>query len=201
MHTVADRLKIGFLSLLILFACGCASRAGDQSTADNWPQPELDVIEALLINKHPDILAAGGTLVVSELTDADSLVRTLTQAASVGVPAEAIDEFRRMNQLHYPLPAALLRRLPLQTFSEEALQTVFQAGPSLGWQEFYNEYPQTPGLITLSRVGFSSDGATAIVYYGIQSGGLNGQGRFVVLKLLGDGWQVTSIQIGGMWAA
>ena len=58
------------------------------------------------------------------------------------------------------------------------------------WQYYYNLYPESCGIITLSRPGFSADGETAVLKLGWQSGGDAGQGYLLVLKKYDDIWLV-----------
>ena len=57
------------------------------------------------------------------------------------------------------------------------------------WKQFFAKYPGQ-GIITLSRIGFSHDGQSALVYTGDQSGGRSGKGRYVFLTRGTSGWMV-----------
>jgi hypothetical protein len=58
------------------------------------------------------------------------------------------------------------------------------------WKEFYEKYPSSPGIISLSRVGFNSDKDQAIVYVANVCGGLCGKGYYLSLVKSGEGWKV-----------
>lgn len=58
------------------------------------------------------------------------------------------------------------------------------------WQEFYKTYPDSGGLIVLSRVGFSPATNQALVYIQHGCGGLCGTGNYVLLEKSGARWQV-----------
>ncbi len=58
------------------------------------------------------------------------------------------------------------------------------------WSVFYDRYPDSAGIIVFSRVGFSSDGGQALLYYGRQWAELGGAGRMVVLQREDSDWRV-----------
>ena len=58
------------------------------------------------------------------------------------------------------------------------------------WEEFYRKYPDSPGFIMLSRVGFDAEKKQALVYIGHACGGLCGQGRYVVLTKEEGNWEI-----------
>lgn len=58
------------------------------------------------------------------------------------------------------------------------------------WKDFYERYPNSPGEISLSRVGFNSDKDQALVYAGNSCGGLCGKGYYVMLMKSDRVWKV-----------
>lgn len=60
-----------------------------------------------------------------------------------------------------------------------------------GWKRFYLKYPQSTGIIELSRVAFDASRRKALVYYGaLFDYGKGGIGYYVLLKRISDGWIV-----------
>ena len=59
-----------------------------------------------------------------------------------------------------------------------------------GWEEFYKRYPDSGGLIILSRVGFNAGMTQALVYIQQGCGALCGSGSYVLLEKRTDGWRV-----------
>lgn len=82
--------------------------------------------------------------------------------------------------------------------SQKAWDDLFEyvEGKSIGqqideaWTRFYELYPNSPGLITLSRVGFSTAGEEALVYIGLQAESLVGVGYYCLLWWHDDVWVV-----------
>jgi len=59
-----------------------------------------------------------------------------------------------------------------------------------GWQLFYGQYPNAPGITTLSRVGFEDALDQALVYVSTLSHWLAGAGYYVLLKKINGAWIV-----------
>lgn len=65
-----------------------------------------------------------------------------------------------------------------------------QAKQECGWDLFYNKYPDSSGIVTLSRVGFASTGEDALVYLGNRRHWKSGTGYLVLLHKSGGEWAV-----------
>ena len=59
------------------------------------------------------------------------------------------------------------------------------------WRSFYRKYPNSPGYITVSRVGFDSTGTHALLYFEIKCGGLCADGSYQLLTKENGAWKVT----------
>src|SRR6266850_2743089 len=61
-----------------------------------------------------------------------------------------------------------------------------------GWQAIKAKYPDSNGVITLSRVGFNRQKTQALVYIAISCGPHCGEGNFMLLSKTRDGWSIRS---------
>jgi hypothetical protein len=59
-----------------------------------------------------------------------------------------------------------------------------------GWEEFYQLYPKSQGIMSLSRIGFNPSKTQAIVYVGNECGGLCGIGDFFLLRKESGKWRI-----------
>ena len=59
-----------------------------------------------------------------------------------------------------------------------------------GWKNFFSKYPNSPGILLVSRIGFNADKTEAIVYAGKSCGTLCGEGYYVRLTKIGERWAV-----------
>jgi hypothetical protein len=80
--------------------------------------------------------------------------------------------------------------------TEEKKKAMFE---SKGWEIFEQIYPKSPGIIELSRPGFSKDGTVAVIYMG-QFGNMNvGAGQLSVFVKKNGEWVDSGIRIGNAW--
>src|SRR6266404_8445193 len=83
---------------------------------------------------------------------------------------------------------------------EKDLAAVFRKGEiDRGWTRFSAKYPNSSGLIFLSKVGFNTDHTQAMLYAGRQCGGLCGSGSYLLLHKRNGKWVVE--QDMGLWVS
>ncbi len=61
-----------------------------------------------------------------------------------------------------------------------------------GWDEFYERFPESEGIVYFSRVGFDFERTQALVYVGYNCGEACGSARFVILKKTNGDWILAS---------
>jgi len=76
-------------------------------------------------------------------------------------------------------------KVTVETISKKQRKDLFSKG---GWEAYYQKYPQSMGIIHLSRVGFSCNKKTAKVYLGKMWGLLAGEGYEITLEKQKEGW-------------
>jgi hypothetical protein len=59
-----------------------------------------------------------------------------------------------------------------------------------GWEEFYQLYPKSQGIMSVSRIGFNPSKTQALVYVGNVCGGLCGIGDFFLLRKESGKWRI-----------
>lgn len=65
-----------------------------------------------------------------------------------------------------------------------------ETGETCGWDLFYGKYPNSSGIVNVSRVGFSPSGDDALVYLGHRSHWKAGTGYLVLLHKNNADWAV-----------
>lgn len=113
------------------------------------------------------------------------------------ISPETLNDFQEKNKESSPLEKAFKLSLPYVLFSEQEDKEIFQDARS--WQEFYKRYPDSQGLITLSKVGFNKGMNQALVYIGNQRYGLGGAGYYVLLSKKNDIWSIQDMF--GAWVS
>jgi len=58
------------------------------------------------------------------------------------------------------------------------------------WTDYYKRYPNSQGILSLSRVGFSPDGKQAVFFANNYCGGKCGTGAYVVMERTESSWRV-----------
>lgn len=79
--------------------------------------------------------------------------------------------------------------VPYQIVTSSEMQSIFGT-PGDIWGRYYEKYPNSTGLLRLSRVGFDSDGNQAAFYISNDCGGLCGSGYFVIMEKVNSDWKV-----------
>jgi hypothetical protein len=99
--------------------------------------------------------------------------------------------YERRRQLLLTIPVATLpTRVPSVPFSELEAAALRSANPSTYWQAFYRRFPASPGVVTLSAVGFSVDGRSALVMVDTSCGSRCGHTYYYLLQYLDGRWTV-----------
>jgi hypothetical protein len=81
-------------------------------------------------------------------------------------------------------------RLPVayELVDKAEIDAIFKKGG--WWTDYYKSYPDSQGLLSLSRVGFSPDGKQAVFFASNACGGKCGTGAYVVMERIDSGWKV-----------
>jgi hypothetical protein len=133
--------------------------------------------QLIVIQDHTDV----------EIPDLNEGIENLIQNLP-GLTTEMITKFKLKNQRSWALKP--LFNLTTATFllGEDEFQQIFMEQD--GWERFYNQFPSSQGIMTLSRVGFNAKMNKALVYVGNQSHGLAGGGFYLLLVKENGSWKV-----------
>lgn len=120
---------------------------------------------------------------------------TFTGAKRPRVQPETARDFDAKNQETFALENHFGLALPCILVAESNLHEIFHLD-SKGyvteetWRRFYENYPGSQGIISLSRVGFNGTKDQALVYVANQSDLLGGAGLFFVLSKNNSKWEI-----------
>ncbi len=104
----------------------------------------------------------------------------------VGLNTSLIKNYQQKNIMIYRLQNNFSITQNVVLISYQQLHEIFDRGG--WWDEFYDRYPNSTGIIELSRVGFDNNRTQAILYFGNQAGGKAGIGYFILLYKNMDEW-------------
>jgi hypothetical protein len=174
---------------------------------------EQEVIEALL--RQDAQVRVGKRLVIQEIASMDGVHSgdsTEKAAADLRRDArdrdsafkEALEDFLAKNKTDTRIVFPTNPPVKVELVSKAIVNEIFSQTNNAkidGWDLFYKRFPNSSGLITISRVGIDPKGTVAIIYLGQQSHWLSGGGRIRVLKREGKKWVLTRESIGAQWVS
>ncbi len=99
-----------------------------------------------------------------------------------------IDDYKNMNVMAYKLENKFSIPQTVILISRGELNKIFQN--ETGWDAFYERYPNSSGIISISRVGFNSNKTQAILGFGYQAGWVWGKGYRIFLTKEEGKWIV-----------
>lgn len=189
------------LSMILFGSTTCGSffpERGVTPTSSPTPSPTPD--PALEEEKIYDALikafySSSSLLVIMDQTQtsvlglADEITYQHVETSLKHLSAETMQDFRTNNAASQPLQASMVISIKYILFSQADRQELFQINQS-GWDVFYNRYPDAPGIMTFSKVGFNKSMDQALVYLGIQSNWLAGSGNFYLLQKVNGEWVI-----------
>ena len=114
------------------------------------------------------------------------------------LPADLLQSFAEANATRWPLePGRLKTFTPLQRVSEAGPRNVPAEDDRRAWANLRNAgYPGSAGIASVSRVGFSADGRTALVYLELYCGPRYGMEIYFLLRQLDNGrWLMNGLYI------
>ena len=154
-------------------------------------ETEEQAVYAALLARYP---ASGYVIMDTTATDITGIENTSQTLDFVlqnmqAVAPETVDSFRVRNETASLLRNDMQLSVPYVLMSLADRQALFSINQD-GWTLFYNRYPDAPGIITFSRVGFNEAIDQALCYVGFQSQLLSGAGYYFLLKKVNGNWVV-----------
>lgn len=187
--------KIGWVCvvLLLLSSCSIMGTRSPTTSPTLTPKPDVNLEEervyaALMDKYYPAELLVIMNKTQTDLVDpaSDEIYQQIEESLQ-HLSADTLSDFKTRNESSYSLKASMILGRRYLLLSEKDKQELFKVNQS-GWDVFYNRYPDAPGIITLSRVGFNEQMDQALVYLGIQSHWLAGSGKYFLLKKVDGMW-------------
>ncbi len=108
-----------------------------------------------------------------------------------------VDDFKNKNAKAYKLENKFSIPQTVILISSDELNKIFQN--EKGWDSFYEKYPNSSGVISISRVGFNRNQTQAILGFSYQAGMLWGKGYRIFLTKDEGKWMVK--EQGLMWVS
>lgn len=184
-------ILVGVLALCMVLGGVCASAQhifGAQeylvyaTVIDDW---YADNQARLIVIKGHTALHNSANSLHNELVYVKSEAPDLSQ--------EAINDFVAKNLRSYTIGEFIDQRAEYVILSQGEIDTLFEY--KNGWIEFYRQYPDAQGLLTLSRVGTNIAQTQALVYVANEWDLSTGAGVYIILNKDPDGVWYTAREV------
>ena len=182
--------------LLLVILCACSSNPTPStiaklptitSTPDPIREEEL-VYVALLQEEYSSDLYILMNLTQTDIVDMASMETfQVIESSLTELSPDTLTDFKINNESFHSLKTSMVLGTRYILFSIDDMQDLFRENQN-GWDIFYNRYPEAPGIITFSKVGFNEVMDQALVYLGIQSHWLAGSGTYYLLIKKNGTW-------------
>lgn len=179
------------LPCVLLIACTAKTTPLVTPSSDQMDAEEASIYAEVLAKLSP---ASGYVIMDGSATGPEGVQDTSSTLEYVlanlhSVSTETVDSFRLRNDKSYPIRADMLIGTGYVLLSQEGKTKLFNQNQD-GWQLFYEQYPDAPGITSLSRVGFNQGLNQALVYIGTQSQWLAGSGYYILLNKVNAVWVI-----------
>jgi hypothetical protein len=200
MRVSAVGYKSGTVSIDLTPAGGAATATKNVTVVLEREPDEYAIWSVLLTKKY----ATEGTkqLVIEDQTallPSDLIVNDLARLENA---SDAMSDLKGKNQTPYPVENKFSVPVPCILISKETENGLFhfpvdnridaEAAKNIekGWHQFYQDYPGAGGILTISRVGFSSDKSLAVVYISTKRSMMMANGKCYVFAKKNGSWEV-----------
>ncbi|HEX7567874.1 MAG TPA: hypothetical protein VF355_04850 [Anaerolineaceae bacterium] len=183
--------KFLFVFLAVVLAACTGTPAPVSTPAADQIDTEEQAVYAALLQK----LYSAPSYVIMDLTDTgptavgSASIRDYIEQNTHGLDQKTLDSFQARNDTPHPVRPDMNLGSAYVLLNQDQKSQIFSQNRD-GWQVFYEQYPDAPGISALSRVGFNNTLDQALVYVGTMSHWLAGAGYYVVLKKVNGAWIV-----------
>lgn len=105
---------------------------------------------------------------------------------------QAIEDYKAKNEVPERLKPIFNIRAKYLLLGRTEYRRFFAGAENLikQWERYYKKYPNAPGYLSVSRVGFNREMTEALVYIELHCGSLCADGRFKMLGKEKEGWRI-----------
>jgi hypothetical protein len=109
------------------------------------------------------------------------------KSLSKDLKPETIQNFIAQNAKRQPIISPAKGTLKVELLDGKEVQDTVQFGR---WKKLFTAYPDSSGIVSLSKVGFDKTGTQALVYLANVYAEETGQGTILFLQKIGQQWKV-----------
>jgi hypothetical protein len=181
------RLTLALIAALLLLSCRAAPGVGRSSPSlDDEYAVYSAVIQSTYLGEYiQSIVIQSTTRVDKDMAGSEEL--KYVQRELKEVTQSLMNDFTTQNRQLLALEQRFDLPVEVVLLTQEKIDAVFNDG---SWDEFYRQYPNSQGILVLSRVGFNSTVDQALVYAGCQSHYLAGAGYYYLMVKEDGAWKI-----------
>ena len=178
-------LSIPLVFLLVISSLACRLFL-PQAAPDFDPAAEEQAVYQSLFSEPAQFLALRAE--TSASIGDQAIDYDFFDGAEPALKKATYEDFIDRNQQAVALKDYFKPGVPHVFLTEEERRAFFDDPEQDGWAEFFEAYPQTGGIIGLSRVGFDPAGTQALVYQDFMGGYLYGSGYYILFEKEDGQW-------------
>ncbi len=166
-----------YILIIILASClGCGGEKETHPSLQNAEAEEYAVYDAII--KEMYIRDGVGLVVIEDQTYAECSVenylneycndRNLLYRIKVRLffasASDALKDFEKKNKESHPLKELFALPLRYTLISKDEYDEIFRKKECKGWKVYHERFPDSPSILSLSRIGFNTKIDKAFVY-------------------------------------
>lgn len=188
-----SRALLFLLSSILILISGC-NLAKPSLTPDEKRVYEV-TIEILFLEEGIEqiVVLDRTSKVVPSGKDWESHRAYLKAEFSNSIAKDTLEDFYNNNRNIRSFDTNLSLNVSFYILTQEEQNQILDTDD--GWRQFYQAFPESPGILTFSRVGFNIQANQALVYVGNQVDHLAGRGYYVLLSKEGGEWIVNELVV------
>lgn len=198
---------LGSLLLILSVICACGVSADADPILDEY-DIYIDFLSQHTWNRARIYNFEVKSIVINQVTSTRGMnrlnaepwvIRDLVRKNLPSLRQSTIESFESRNMEPVELQASKFIGHNVTIITKEEKSQIFSSNikGTSQWPGFYERFPDTQGILSLSRVGVSTDGMQALLYYGNVSAGCGGVGEIVLLEKSENQW--TIVKVLGVW--
>lgn len=179
------------LLLSVVLITGCvSSKATPASVVTEEYAVYETVIESIYVTEGIKLIVIMDhtTTGVSAGQSLDTEMEYLKKSLGAAIESATLNDYETRNEQTQELDRRFSLDAQYVLISESEVTEIFESGDD--WSQFYATYPNSPGIVALSRVGFNAEMNQALVYVEDHAAYGSAQGLYVFLTKQEKGWVI-----------
>jgi hypothetical protein len=177
--------RTGFLILIILFFGANYCIQAQKTKSANISEEEYQIYSVVLESRGKNIVLMKTLMKAGFIKEDEAVLKRKFPQ----ILEEIFQNFSTANLKDYSFDKEISISKKCFLINEAKNKSYFRKDGG-GWEQFYQDYPESDGILKFSAIGFSNDKQQALVYASRQCGGLCAEGIYYFLIKQKDKWVI-----------